>query len=66
MRFHGILERGGRNLWPLFAGAVVVEAQKRLYQGLPVSVRASRRVFVPVLAPQGATRTMRRRMPAGG
>ena len=37
-------------------GVIVVEAQKRLYQGLPVAQRASRRVFVPVLAPQGATR----------
>ena len=57
MRFHGVLEHGGRRLWPLFAGALVVEAQKRLYQGVPVAARASRRVFVPALgAPQGATR----------
>jgi hypothetical protein len=34
-----------------------VEAQKRLYQGLPVTQRASRRVFVPVLAPQGVPTT---------
>ncbi|MFP5077338.1 class I SAM-dependent methyltransferase [Rhizobium sp. YIM 134829] len=47
------LERIGRSLWPLFSGVIVVEAQKRLYQGLPVAARASRRVFVPVLAPQG-------------
>ncbi len=56
MRFHGLIERGGRRLWPIFAGAVVVEAQKRLYQGVPVALRASRRVFVPLLTPQGATR----------
>jgi len=56
MRLHGLLERGGRQLWPLFAGAIVVEAQKRLYQGVPVAVRASRRVFVPLLTPQGAAR----------
>lgn len=43
----------GRKFWPLFAGVLVVEAQKRLYQGLPVAQRSSRRVFVPVLAPQG-------------
>ena len=55
MRFHGVLERTGRRLWPIFSGVVVVEAQKRLYQGLPVAKRASRRVFVPVLSPQGAT-----------
>jgi SAM-dependent methyltransferase len=54
MRFHNILERTGRRLWPIFSGVIVVEAQKRLYQGLPVAKRASRRVFVPVLSPQGA------------
>jgi len=54
MRFHNILERTGRRLWPIFSGIIVVEAQKRLYQGLPVAKRASRRVFVPVLSPQGA------------
>ncbi len=47
------LEGVGRRLWPLFSGVLVIEAQKRLYQGLPVARRASRRVFVPVLAPQG-------------
>ncbi|TGP34027.1 SAM-dependent methyltransferase, partial [bacterium M00.F.Ca.ET.228.01.1.1] len=34
--------------------------QKRLYQGVPVAQRASRRVFVPVFSPQGATRLGRR------
>jgi len=48
------LERIGRRFWPIFAGVIIVEAQKRLYQGLPVAARASRRVFVPVLAPHGA------------
>ena len=56
MRFHQLLERTGRRLWPIFSGVVIVEAQKRLYQGIPVAQRASRRVFVPVLSPQGATR----------
>lgn len=59
MRLHALLERSGRRFWPLFAGVVVVEAQKRLYQGIPVAARTSRRVFAPVLAPQGATRTIR-------
>ena len=54
MRLHNILERSGRRFWPIFSGVIVVEAQKRLYQGLPVAKRASRRVFVPVLSPQGA------------
>lgn len=58
MRFQSILERSGRRFWPIFSGVVVVEAQKRLYQGVPVARRASRRVFVPVLSPQGvATRS---------
>ncbi len=57
MRFHNLLERTGRRLWPIFSGVIVVEAQKRLYQGLPVAQRASRRVFMPVLSPQGATRS---------
>ena len=46
-----MMERAGRRFWPLFSGVLVVEAQKRVYQGLPVAQRASRRVFVPVLAP---------------
>jgi hypothetical protein len=43
-----------RRFWPIFSGVIIVEAQKRLYQGLPVAKRASRRVFVPVMSPQGA------------
>ena len=58
MRLHNLLERSGRRLWPIFSGVIVVEAQKRLYQGLPVTQRASRRVFVPVLTPQGAARDL--------
>jgi SAM-dependent methyltransferase len=54
MRLYTLLERAGRRFWPMFGGVVIVEAQKRLYQGLPVAARASRRVFVPVLSPQGA------------
>lgn len=58
MRMHGLFERTGRRFWPMFAGVLIVEAQKRVYQGIPVAARASRRVFVPVLSPQGA-RAMR-------
>jgi SAM-dependent methyltransferase len=54
LKLHAMLESSGRRLWPIFCGVIVVEAQKRLYQGLPVAKRASRRVFVPVLNPQGA------------
>ncbi|TKT75278.1 class I SAM-dependent methyltransferase [Aquamicrobium sp. LC103] len=59
MRLYSLMEKTGRRFWPIFAGVVIVEAQKRLYQGLPVAARASRRVFVPVLTPQGATRAMK-------
>lgn len=65
MRAHGLFESAGRRLWPIFAGVVVVEAQKRLYQGVPVSARSSRRVFMPVLSPQGATRTARHTLGEG-
>jgi hypothetical protein len=54
LRFYQLLEKAGRRFWPIFSGVTIVEAQKRLYQGLPVAQRASRRVFVPVLTPQGA------------
>lgn len=55
LRMSRAFERLGRRLAPVFAGAIVVEATKQLYQGLPVRQRQSRRVFVPVLSPQGAT-----------
>ncbi len=54
LRLTARLENWGLRLWPLFGGVLVIEAQKRLYQGLPVAERQSRRVFVPVLAPQGS------------
>ena len=53
MRATRWMEGIGRKLAVPFAGVLIVEAQKRLYQGLPVTSRSSRRVFVPVLAPQG-------------
>jgi SAM-dependent methyltransferase len=55
LRFHAILERIGRRFWRVFSGVHIVEAEKRIYQGLPVARRASRRVLVPVLTPQGAS-----------
>jgi SAM-dependent methyltransferase len=63
LRLRRGFERLGRSLWPVFSGVIVVEAQKRLYQGLPVAARASRRVFVPVLAPQGVPSTRERPRP---
>jgi SAM-dependent methyltransferase len=60
LKLRHLFEQGGRRFWPVFSGVIVVEAQKRLYQGLPVAARASRRVFVPVLAPQGVPTTRNR------
>jgi SAM-dependent methyltransferase len=56
LRLSHVLEKTGRRFWPIFSGVIIVEAQKRLYQGLPATARASRRVFVPVLSPQPAGR----------
>lgn len=55
-RFSMQIERWGRKYLPVFGGVIVLEAQKRMYQGLPVAERQSRRVFVPVLSPQPTAR----------
>lgn len=60
LKFHNLMERAGRRFWPLFAGVLVVEAEKRLYQALPTGARSARRALVPVFTPQGATRTAAR------
>lgn len=60
VRFHAQIERFGRRWWPAFSGVVMVEATKRLYQGLPVTRRAAKPVLVPVLAPQGTARARRK------
>ncbi|MGF9565663.1 class I SAM-dependent methyltransferase [Neorhizobium sp. JUb45] len=60
LKLRHVFEQAGRRFWPVFSGVIVVEAQKRLYQGLPVAARASRRVFVPVLSPQGVPSTRNR------
>jgi SAM-dependent methyltransferase len=48
-------ERIGRTLWPAFAGVLIVEATKQLYEGVPA--RAPRRrmkpAFRPALIPPG-------------
>jgi SAM-dependent methyltransferase len=60
MKFANSLEKFGRRFTPAFAGVVVVEATKQVYQGLPVRQRKSKRVFVPVLAPQGVSNAGRK------
>jgi len=50
-------ERVGRNLWPAFAGVIIVEATKQLYQGVPARAVARRRVqraLRPALIPPPA------------
>lgn len=48
-------ERAGRLLWPAFAGVVIVEATKQLYQGAPARERSQRRkpALRPALIPPG-------------
>lgn len=43
-------------LVPAFSGVIVVEATKRLYQGIPASSSKQRKILVPVLSPQAAPR----------
>ena len=66
LRIHPVMERVGRRFCPMFSGVIIVEAQKRIYQGLPVAKRASRRIFVPALSPQGAGRALAGTKPVMG
>lgn len=54
MRFYPFVDKIGARLWPLFCGAYVVTATKRLYQGVPVGAKRTVRVKAPVIATQGA------------
>jgi SAM-dependent methyltransferase len=52
-------ERVGRVLWPAFAGVLIVEATKQLYQGIPARTPARARArlrpaMTPALIPPGA------------
>jgi SAM-dependent methyltransferase len=49
-------ERIGRLLWPAFAGVLIVEATKQLYQGIPARERQRqlKPAFRPALIPPGA------------
>lgn len=47
-----IIDKIGHRLWPVFCGAFVVTATKRLYQGVPVKSKKSSRVTAPILSPQ--------------
>jgi hypothetical protein len=48
-------ERIGKTLWPGFAGVIIVEATKQLYQGIPALARRRLKpAFRPALIPPGA------------
>jgi SAM-dependent methyltransferase len=52
-------ERVGRLMWPAFAGVIIVEATKQVYQGIPARERNKRLkpAFRPALFPPGAQPT---------
>ncbi|MEI2387093.1 methyltransferase domain-containing protein [Breoghania sp. JC706] len=57
-------ERVGHRLWPAFAGVLVVEAEKQLYQTIPkepekAAARLLRPVFVTDVPPRGTAGTSR-------
>ncbi|WP_062218184.1 class I SAM-dependent methyltransferase [Aureimonas sp. D3] len=49
-------ERMGRRGWPIFCGAIILEATKLVYRGIPVTHREKQRLrrLRPVLLPHGA------------
>lgn len=50
--FSKIYEPLARSLFPYFGGVIICQAQKRLYQGVAMHRRQSRRIFIPALSPQ--------------
>jgi len=59
-----VWERLGQKFWSLFSGVVIMEAQKKLYQGILIPKRNSRRVFVPAL-PQASSLGRKKELPKG-
>lgn len=55
-------ERVGQRLWPAFGGVLIVEAEKRMWMGIPVKRKARR---VPVLVPATAVARSEPLPPAG-
>ncbi|EJF91004.1 class I SAM-dependent methyltransferase [Bartonella tamiae] len=60
--FSAIYEPLMRRFCLYFGGILICEAQKRVYQGLMVKRRQSRRVFVPALSPQASNRKYSREL----
>ncbi|MBS8261858.1 class I SAM-dependent methyltransferase [Roseibium polysiphoniae] len=45
----------GRRMWPAFGGLLIMEAEKKVFRGLPVEgTRSALRVLKPVFVPEGA------------
>ena len=66
LKLNPFIERIAGRVWPIFCGAHMVVATKRLYQGIPARARKARKVPVPVLAPQGARISQDARKADGG
>ncbi|WP_455477865.1 class I SAM-dependent methyltransferase [Bartonella sp. B10] len=56
--FSFFYEPFARYLLPYFGGLLMCQAQKRVYQGLLVQPRQSRRIFIPALSPQARESTL--------
>ena len=57
LRYARTIEQMGAKFWPAFAGVLLVEAEKKLVQGVKVADRPrAEAVFRPVFAPQAAPR----------
>ncbi|MGB7286621.1 MAG: methyltransferase domain-containing protein [Salaquimonas sp.] len=54
IRTFAFVDKIGHRLWPIFCGALLVVAKKRLYQGVPVKAKSRSQLKVPALAAQGA------------
>ncbi len=54
MRAYPWIERIAHRAWPVFCGAYVVIAKKRLYQGVTSTAKQEKRVLVPAMSGQSA------------
>ena len=56
LRYARAGERLGQKLWPALAGALIVEAEKKVMKGIKLKPSRAKAVFRPVFAPQAAPR----------
>jgi len=55
-----LLDKIANRIWPVFCGAFVITATKRLYQGVPTKSKKTSRVGIKVLNPQGAQKPLQK------